>query len=226
MLKVDNLSNLKFIVASTGRCGSVYIAKLLTSVGVPCSHECIFSYRGFDRYNTRNSIVSTRENLESITFPSAESSLFSVPYLELIPNIKVVHLVREPLKVIKSFAYDLDIFNESGQNNLTREFLVKNYPELQSFSTNLEKTCRYYIACNTFIEKCSKEKMIYRVEDEPYELFNFLGIKSSIFFLREKKCNSFSKRHEKISKNLNWNDLPNSSYKDDLINMAINYGYF
>ena len=38
------MENLKFIVTGTGRCGTVYLAKFLTSIGVPCCHEGIFDF--------------------------------------------------------------------------------------------------------------------------------------------------------------------------------------
>ena len=41
--------NLKYIIASTGRSGTVYMARLLTSVGVPCGHESIFTWQGIEK---------------------------------------------------------------------------------------------------------------------------------------------------------------------------------
>ena len=38
--------NLKYLVTGTGRCGTVYMARILTSIGIPCGHETIFDYRG------------------------------------------------------------------------------------------------------------------------------------------------------------------------------------
>jgi hypothetical protein len=38
----NNKQNLDFLVTGTGRCGTVYMAELLTSLGIPCGHESFF----------------------------------------------------------------------------------------------------------------------------------------------------------------------------------------
>ena len=40
-MKTDK-QKLDFLVTGTGRCGTVYMAELLTSLGIPCGHESLF----------------------------------------------------------------------------------------------------------------------------------------------------------------------------------------
>ena len=53
---------LKYLVTGTGRSGTVYMARLLTSLGIPCSHEMIFDYRGFgDSEGERGRLVPAEQ---------------------------------------------------------------------------------------------------------------------------------------------------------------------
>jgi hypothetical protein len=64
-LKVERL---RFLIVGTGCSGTVYAAKLLSSAGIPCSHEAIFTPEGIEAARLRlhgrkrivNSEISTR----------------------------------------------------------------------------------------------------------------------------------------------------------------------
>lgn len=74
-----------FVITGTGRCGSAYIARVLTDCGVPCGHEKWFNPYG----TTDNSFVG-------------ESSCFALPVGLYGFGGKVFHQVRHPLGVISS----------------------------------------------------------------------------------------------------------------------------
>jgi hypothetical protein len=77
---------LDLLITGTGRCGTKFMAEWLTRSGVPCGHEAVFSYRG---YTPQPGIV-------------ADSSWLAVPYLPLV-TCRIVHIVRNPLDVVRSF---------------------------------------------------------------------------------------------------------------------------
>lgn len=222
---------LKFIVASTGRCGSVYFARFLTSVGIPCNHECVFKREGFARDRIKRpitSVVSRREGLQDSPNPMAESSLFSVPFLNLplFNKTKLIHLVRHPLKVVTSFSLDLKTFSNEW-NTLNPNHMFKHYLSLDNCRNAIECACKYYVEWNKKIEiACKSHKFhFHRIEDEISDsLFEFLEIPSKSNYYNDKLCNSFSKRHHKAPL-ISLNDIPEGSLKDELIKMGLQYGY-
>jgi len=78
----------KFLIVGTGRCGTGYISRVLTRVGVKCGHENVFSIHGI------------KPNKDYI----GDASWLAVPFL---PNfdpesVFVVHQIRHPFKTIGS----------------------------------------------------------------------------------------------------------------------------
>ena len=53
-------NELKIISTGTGRCGTAYMSKLLTSVGIPCGHESLFTNKGLTEYKYR--ILNRKKN--------------------------------------------------------------------------------------------------------------------------------------------------------------------
>jgi hypothetical protein len=107
-----NQNKLKFIVVGTGRCGTVYMAKLLTEVGIPCSHERIFANNGINyaayilNYGGGQNSLSARDaNLDNCWPVIAESSYMAAPYLDhfCLKDATIIHVVRDPVNVILSF---------------------------------------------------------------------------------------------------------------------------
>jgi len=110
---------LKYLVTGTGRCGTVYMARLLTLAGIPCGHESIFDWKGITWAKRRlagevplelSSISTIRlengrwspepEWLTDVEAIEAESSYMAAPFLEesFLSETKVIHLVRHPIK--------------------------------------------------------------------------------------------------------------------------------
>lgn len=85
---MTDLSSLRLVIMSTGRSGSGWIAKVLTACGVPCGHESVFTVDGL---KPPGSLL-------------ADSSWCAIGHLRDIPeNCKIVHVVRNPLSVVRSF---------------------------------------------------------------------------------------------------------------------------
>jgi hypothetical protein len=81
----------RFLVTGTGRCGTGYVAQLLTRLGLPTGHEQV--------YNPHS--LSTGEFRWGVE--RGEASWLAAPFLAHFQG-DAVHLVRHPLDVIGSFA--------------------------------------------------------------------------------------------------------------------------
>lgn len=154
---------MKYLVVGTGRCGTGYMSKILSSSGILCGHESIFKpfyidYKKMKKYE-------------------AESSWLAVPYLDKF-NFKLIHIVRNPLKVFRSWLFDLNTplsFN-SKSTSLHSKFLLQYYPNIQKQATQVDRIIVYYLECNELIEISKNETFFFKVEDKPDKLARFLNL--------------------------------------------------
>lgn len=102
------MADLELLVTGSGRCGTQYMATVLTEAGMACGHEVRYGYDGF------------RES----PFP-AESSWMAVPHLAEI-TCPVVLLVRSPLEVAASLV-GFEFFTTPGPY---LDFLLAHEPDL------------------------------------------------------------------------------------------------
>lgn len=245
-MRVSKLCNLKFIVTGTGRCGTVYMAKLLSSLNIPCGHESIFDYsdlssarlRLFIPKKRRLSDVSTRDiktNVEiekwvEISQTIAESSYLAAPYLKLpeLRNTSIIHIVRNPLEVIRSFALDLNYFKtakpekHAGNEKGWEDKIYSVLPKLSGIETPLERACYFYVEWNKLIEENSKGKPYYfsKIEEMPNkEFFEFINQPPTEVNI-SKQTNSFKKEST-----ISINDLKDFEIFPELQKIGFRYGY-
>lgn len=234
MIKLD------YLIAGTGRSGTVYMARLLTSLGINCGHEAIFNHEGLSNaikiilekkplvtsHCSRHDILNKEQPINKWLDDSkirAESSYLAVPYLEsaLFKKTKIIHSVRHPLKVISSHIKDIDFFNfENEKFKVWINFILKFLPEIKDIDNNIERACYYYINWNKMIEKHAHFR--HKVEDEcSDELLNFLNVERTENIFTNTKINSWNKREEDLS----IDQIPNGSIKKELIELARKYEY-
>lgn len=189
----SNDNNLKFIVTGTGRCGTVFAARFLTSLGIPCGHESIFNHsstgikerivnpnkRFISECSTNDFVDGKRQSLPKWVIPSetqAESSYMAAPYLNMeeILNIPLIHIVRNPIKVVSSFIFTLNYFNKSIPTDPWQVRIYETLPELREIDTQIERACYYYCKWNNLIESYSNSR--------PYLKINIENINSNVFF--------------------------------------------
>ena len=103
------MTKLKFLVTGSGRSGTNYMCRFLTSVNVMCGHESIFTYEGIteaiyrlhDPKLVSTSICSTLDKTSWFDPQKqiAESSYLAAPYLDdpILEDTKILHLIRNPL---------------------------------------------------------------------------------------------------------------------------------
>jgi hypothetical protein len=78
-----------FVVTGCARSGTGYTATLLSTLGVPCTHEALFS--------------PYTQHFDGFPEPGGDSSWLAVPFLgELPPGTVVLHQVRRPDAVVSS----------------------------------------------------------------------------------------------------------------------------
>jgi len=240
MIKIGDL---KYLVVGLPRSGTTYMARLLASVNVMCGHESIFTPNGLEEaknkilYGQRisTSLVSNINVLENQKYDDwfdpekiqAESSYMAAPYLndECIIDSKIIHVVRNPLKVISSLYFDLIFFNYD-QMDEWKAFVLNHLPELKLIKNEIERACYFYLCWNQMIEKSkyTKEYLLHKVENQCNQnLIDFLKIEHPKTFFSNTTMNSWKKDRQK---DITFNDIPNGTIKKDFIEMSIKYGYF
>jgi len=230
---------IKYLVTGTGRCGTVYMARLFTSLGVMCGHEAIFGHDGLDSAVNRlckkkpieTSYCSTYDLLNKAYVEQwfnseemmAESSFLAAPFLDIpeLNEVKIIHLVRNPLKVVNSLVKDINFFSEKKEMRHWTKLVYSVIPSIRDEKTEIEKACRYYIEWNKMIERFDK-CLFLRVEDQPNKkLFEFLSINYTNHYYKNNKINSWN-RNKKL---INLRDIPEGGTKEEFMNVLVDYGY-
>lgn len=171
-------NNFIALIVGTGRCGTGYIAKCLNSSGYPRGHEGIFNH--FDE-----SIVSNNFKRSSLVADSAwpAAAFLGRPWLS--DSIKIVHLVRNPIDVIKSF-WEINFFSKDRVNKNLNQIVYRNTNISPYFQHRLSSSVKHYFYWNSLIEtrleSCNNPYIFTRLEDivssegERERLCGFLGL--------------------------------------------------
>jgi len=154
---------MQYLIVGTGRSGTGFVKHLLGVNGISCGHETVFGLP--------HSKEAYLQKLKDIRLP-AESSWMVVPFLDDIleaePNIKLLHITRHPVKVIKSFL-DLGILNH--KNNPLYVQVIGPYV---TGNTDIELLVSYYITWYKFLEQY--DRLILDIDNFDYSKFSeFIG---------------------------------------------------
>ena len=144
------------IVTGPGRCGTGWAAKLLTSAGVECGHEALFSFDGWE---------AAQERMAESDL-NADSSWLAAPFLDRLEDATVVHLVRHPKPTIDSFRR-IGFFNPRmhRQHHHYAHFAQKHLPEAWEYTNTRMRAAHHYVAWNRMIEELAQDAIFHRVED-------------------------------------------------------------
>jgi hypothetical protein len=229
MLLPYNKNKLWFTIVGTGRCGTVYFAKLLTAIGLPCGHERMFGPEGLEhalKFNTNNSDVSQHSGLVNKgNYFVAESSYMAVPYLEhsILNDTTVIHAIRNPIKVILSFHNKLQYWHSAHLNRW--ETFIQNFVDVGNGSP-LDKCCKYVVDWNKNIELCQKKRYLrIKLEDGTEPLLNFLKYKKPINLPPSNTFEEWEHRKPPLAQPANAEDVMNSRYGNDVKKLMLDYGY-
>ena len=199
--------NLEILVTGTGRCGTVYMARMLTKLGITCGHESIFDWRG---WNGAEKILAgldppSLSHVSTAKFDGdkwepvghwidlselrGDSSYMAAPFLDKI-DAKIIHVIRHPVKVVNSFCNYIDYFKDSKPRNSYENFIYRQIPELAEEMPQYDRACVFYMKWNDLITKHEPD-LLYRIEDDPKIVTDFLGVSGDI--LDDKTINSLKK---------------------------------
>lgn len=245
---------LKLIITGTGRCGTTFMAKLITSMGINCGHESIFDYSDDNIIKERIknkekrvlSLISQIRNPKWIdpNTIEAESSYMAAPCLDWpeLSEAKIIQVVRSPLDVVRSFAIDFKYFahNHPDKTNPFNELefeekIWKYLPKLSEINTSLERACYFYCEWNKMIEKKSEGKKKIRIKienDNVYEILDFLNLPMKENIYNKKNENTFldvvdprTKKDIPLERKVLLSDIPDGEIKNNFIEMMKKYGY-
>lgn len=146
------------LVASTGRSGTGYMSSILKRSGYRCGHEGAVPIREDMNFNyCLTSMIQTEYN--------AESSWLVVPHLSEfyshMPQMKVIHLARNPFNVIKSFV-DIGLFENSSS------VYLKHILRSISSKNKYAFWAKYYITWHSHIEVWPGSKLFQNFESLDY----------------------------------------------------------
>lgn len=235
---------LKYIVTGTGRSGTVYMARLLTSVGVLCGHETIFDYAGIDAARRRltgelslnlsvcstvkfDPLTKTHENISwhpDVNNIVADSSYMAAPFLEddIVSDAEIIHVVRDPIKVINSFCNSLNYFSDVNSSDSYERFIYGVFPELKSHMPQYDRAALYYLLWNKMIEQ-SAVKFFFRVEDDSVDVLKFLKLDKNMQHYNDTQTNVFEKIKEDTL--CSYKQIKSMEIRTELIKMSYKYGY-
>jgi len=231
---------MKYIFTGTGRCGTVYYARLLTSLGIPCSHEGYFGPTPHEdtmkKINGEAQVVVSNRSREydpnwAPDVYQADSSYMAAPYIdsEQLLETKVVHLVRDPIKVISSYYLDLQYYKYAQQGfHDYMDYVYRYLPQL--LDESLHPICRvvkFYLEWNKLIVEKSVRKisegkyLLHRVEDGCQPVLDWLGLELKEGAYADERSNTMKHRLDLFS----INDIPDHPLKDELIEFATKHRY-
>lgn len=198
--------NVKYVVTGTGRCGTGFMSKLLTSAGVPCGHEAIFGPGG----------------PQDITDPTleADASWLAAPYLRTIRDATtIVHLTRHPQHVIDSLMR-IGFWTHPGHKPY-RDFARQHLPSLDLYDDPLAKSAHFYMEWNRLIARSAPDRIPVRIEDEPDKILRRLGVDSGQARLFN---DAYYNSRGNLSQTWDLGQLP-CGLRGKLNRMADKYGY-
>ena len=240
------MKELKYLVTGTGRSGTVFMARLLTSVDILCGHETIFDFNGpeiakkrlneeqelklsvcsgmkFDHKTNTHTAIDWHPNIQSII---ADSSYMAAPFLneDILANTTVIHVVRNPVNVINSFCNSIDYFcpvSASPETEKYENFICTYIPLLREAMPQYDKAALYYILWNEMIEK-SNPDIFFRIEDDPRLLLEKLGFPAEQPYFCDTSVNTFERiRLEQFD----CSKIKIKSVRNRLCEFAEKYGY-
>jgi len=150
-----------------------FVARVLTSAGVHCTHEQVFMWPRPKAEFAREQ-YSLRERNPDWGW-KAESSWLAVPFLGADwLDVTVVHLVRHPENVIRSHQRIRNWTANNANYRAGQAWMYKNVPGLEAIDQGTDKSAFFYLEWNKHIEPYAD--VFHRIEDDPRMLLDKLGI--------------------------------------------------
>ncbi len=234
-------TKIKIIITGTGRCGTLYISKLLSFCNIFCGHETIFDHSSWNKILQR--IYGNEElNLSKIAKKNygdylkdniivGDSSYMAMPYLDMniFNDCFFVHIIRNPIDVINSFCHNMHYFYDDTYSSLDEfnrkyiNFIYKHVPDIKKYKNPYEKAACFYLYWNDQIEKKLKNKNKIKIKIEE------VGIKKDLEnFLNFEIPKEFLMLDNNITKNINKFNIKyikDKKIKEDIISFCEKHEY-
>lgn len=140
---------MKVIVTGTGRCGTGFMARVLTEAGIPCGHERVFTHWG--------------DVAPQIDDPQlADASWMAVPWLVHHPAALVLLPYRTPEQVLGSFL-GIGFY---AQPSVYRTFVYREFPHIEDLRP-IEAVNAHYQIFNT--QALKRADIVFPVDDPPWQ---------------------------------------------------------
>ena len=169
---------LEIIGTGTGRCCTFLLSEMLTLSGLSCGHEKIFN-EGWTAGER-----DIRADYEKESQLKADISWCSAAYLDqswIAPDVKIIHLIRHPLSVIRSF-FDINFFSEDRIVRPLNQLVYANTTISAKNQDRLVSSIDHWFQWNQLIERklsvIPNERIVVRAEDLAFNtegLSAFLG---------------------------------------------------
>ena len=232
---MNDAYKLKYLVVGTGRCGTAFMARLLSESGTLCTHEAFYTPKGASfaaeglegKRKIRCSAISLTQGawVHENNKIQAESSYMAAPFLQdkKLSSTKIIHVVRNPLKVISSFVKDLKYFRSDKPTNEYEKFIWNYIPSLSEIKDKYSRAAHYYVEWNSLIEEYAvKENYFFvNVESDSSEVLKNLDISSSAIMADNIPKNSRKKRFFDIKSS----HIKNKPVREKLLELSKRYGY-
>ena len=207
----------KVVVTGTGRSGTGYAARWLTSAGVPCGHETFFTFTGWDGAQNR-----MRRHPEYV----GDSSWLLAPWPDK-PQLKdavVIHQVRHPKKVAESC-----MRHPPGTTPEFLEYLEHHCPEVAKYESDLNKAIARWVYWNQRIEEACENRLSYfwRVEDGDEGLLlwlNEMGLVGDVDAEQLFSDTSYNPHRHEVAAEAKLSDVA-GELLEPLVSMMERYGY-
>ena len=177
-------NNLRYIIVGTGRSGTKYTSYNLNLNDIVCGHENIFNpEKAFPEKD--NKFI-------------AESSWLAVPYLKYYTDLKLYHVVRDPVKVIESYVNRGFFSGEDPYAPSYKKFLIKHLPEISDISDSVEASIFHVVEWSKLIKKVVGTKF-YKLETDFVELLEDIGIQDPKIYQNKKFNTNIRTKYFKLN---------------------------
>ena len=234
-------TKIKIIITGTGRCGTLYLSKLLSFCNIFCGHETIFDHSSWNQILQR--IYGNEElSLSKIAKKNygdylkdniivGDSSYMAMPYLDMniFNDCFFIHVIRNPIDVINSFCHNMNYFYDEPYSNIDEfnrkyiNFIYKHVPDIKKYKNPYEKAACFYLYWNDQIEKKLKNKNKIKIKIEE------VGIKKDLEnFLNFEIPKEFLMLDNNITKNINKFNIKyikDKKIKEDIISFCEKHEY-
>lgn len=167
---------ISFVVVSTPRSGTTFIADLLTRCAVPCGHELHFtptSHAIDPLVRPGSANFLTGDNSDPT--PWGDSSWMAAPFLDTLPPDTIIfHQVREPIATLNSLIHTghMDLWNDNAYTRFARKHGLGLVPTVPAVERKQARAMAFWVYWHRLIEwEARNHKYIrYQVERLAEEL--------------------------------------------------------